>query len=59
MYLEQNNNKVIIERSRPINETLSHKDKANDNYCSHNDVGTWSEVLTYNMRAEMMIKLGP
>ena len=56
MYLEQNNNKVIIERSRPMNETLS--DKTDDNYYSHNDVATWPEVLTHNMRVEM-VKLGP
>ena len=27
VYLEQNNNEVIIERSRSLNETLSDKDK--------------------------------
>ena len=27
VYLEQNNNEVIIERSQPMNETLSDKDK--------------------------------
>ena len=58
VYLEQNNNKVIIERSRPMNETISDKDKTDDNYYSHNDVATWPEVLTHNMRVEM-IKLGP
>ena len=59
VYLEQNNNEVIIERSRPMNETLSDKDKTDDNYYSHNDVATWPEVLTHNMKVEMMIKLGP
>ena len=58
VYLEQNNNEVIIERSRPTNETLSDKDKIDDYYYSHNDVATWPEVLTQNMRVEM-IKLGP
>ena len=61
VYLEQNNNEVIIEKSRPMNETLSDKDKTDDNYYnyySHNDVATWPEVLTHNMRVEM-IKLGP
>ena len=58
VYLEQNNNEVIIERSRPRNETLSDKDKTDDNYYSHNGVATWPEVLTRNMRVEM-IKLGP
>ena len=28
-------------------------------YYSHSDVATWPEVLTHNMRVEMMIKLGP
>ena len=58
VYLEQNNKEVIIERSRPTNETLSDKDKTDDNYYSHNDVAIWPEVLTHNMRVEM-IKLGP
>ena len=58
MYLEQDNNEVIIESSRPMNETLSDKDKTDDNYYCHNDVATWPEVLTHNMRVEM-IKLGP
>ena len=60
LYLEQNNNKVIrpIERSEPMNEALSSKDKIGHNYHSHNDVATWPEVLTHNMRVEM-IKLGP
>ena len=40
MYLEQNDNEVIIERSRPMNETLSDKDKTDDNYYCHNDVAT-------------------
>ena len=57
VYLEQNNNEVIIERSRPMNETLSDKDKIDDNYFSHNEIATWPEVLTHNMRVEM-IKLG-
>ena len=57
VYLEQNNNEVIIERSRSMNETLSDKDKTDDDYYSHNDVATWPEVLTHNMRVEM-IKLG-
>ena len=57
VYPEQNNNEVIIERSRPMNETLSDKDKTDDNYYSHNDLTTWPEVLTHNMRVEM-IKLG-
>ena len=48
---------MIIERSRPTNETLSDKEKTDDNYYSHNDVATWPEVLTLNMRLEM-IKLG-
>ena len=54
VYLEQNNNEVIIERSRTMNETLSDKDKTDDNYYSHNDVAAWPEVLTYNMRVEMI-----
>ena len=58
VFLEQNSNEVIIERSRPMNETLSDKYKTDDNYYSHNDVATWPEVLTHNMRVEM-IKLGP
>ena len=58
VFLEQNSNEVIIERSRPMNETLSDKDKTDDNYCSHKDVATWPEVLTHSMRVEM-IKLGP
>ena len=58
VYLEQNNNEVIIERSRLTNGTLPDKDKTDDNYYSHNDVATWPEVLTHNMRVEM-IKLGP
>ena len=41
-----------------MNETLSDKDKTDDNYYSHNDVATWPEVLTHNMGVEM-IKLGP
>ena len=41
-----------------MNETLSDKDKTDDIYYSHNDVATWPEVLTHNMRVEM-IKLGP
>ena len=45
-----NNNEVIVERSRPMNETLSDKHKTDDNYYSHNDVATWPEVLTHNMR---------
>ena len=57
VYLEQNNNEVIIERSRPMNETLSYKNKTDDNYYSHNDVATWPKVLTHSMRVEM-IKLG-
>ena len=32
VYLEQNNNEVIIERSQPMNETLSDKDKTDDIY---------------------------
>ena len=54
VYLEQNNNEVIIERSRLINETLSDEDKTDDSYYSHNDVATWPEVLTHNMRVEMI-----
>ena len=50
VYLEQNNNEVIIGRSRPMNETLSDKNKTDDNYYSHNDVAIWPEVLTHNMR---------
>ena len=57
VYLEQNNNEVIIERSQHMNETLSDNDKTDDIYSSHNDVATWPEVLTHNMRVEM-IKLG-
>ena len=57
MFLEQNNIEVIIERSQPMDETLSDKDKTDDIYYSHNDVATWPEVLTHNMRVEM-IKLG-
>ena len=56
VYLEQNNNKVI-ERSKPTNEILSDKEKTDDIYYSHNDVATWPEVLTHNMRVEI-IKLG-
>ena len=41
-----------------MNETLSDKDKTDENYYSHNDVATWPEVLTHNMKIEM-IKLGP
>ena len=44
VYLEQNNNEVIIERSRPMNETLSGKDKTDNNYYSQNDVTPWLEV---------------
>ena len=58
VYLNQNNNKVIIERSKPINKILSDKEKTDDIYYSHNDVATWPEVLTHNMRVEI-IKLGP
>ena len=58
VYLEQNSNEVITERSRPKNETLSDKDKTDDNYYSHNDAATWPKALTENMRVEM-IKLGP
>ena len=58
VYLEQNNNKVIIERSKFMNEILSDKEKTDDIYYSHNDVATWPEVLTHNMRVEI-IKLGP
>ena len=54
VYLEQNNNEVIIERSQPINETLSDKDKTDDIYYSHYDVATWPKVLTHNMRVEMI-----
>ena len=46
VYLEQNNNEVIIERSQPMNETLSDKDKRDDIYYSHNDVATWPKVLS-------------
>ena len=35
VYLEQNNNEVIIERSQPMNETLTDKDKTDDIYYSH------------------------
>ena len=58
VHLEQNNNEMIIERSQPMNETLSDKDKTDDNYYFRNNVATWPEVLTHNMRVEM-IKLGP
>ena len=46
VYLEQSNNEVIIERSQPMNETLSDKDKTDDIYYSHNDVATWPKVLS-------------
>ena len=58
VYREQNNNKVIIERSKPMNEILSDKEKTDDIYYSHNDVATCPKVLTHNMRVEI-IKLGP
>jgi len=58
VFLEQNNIEVIIERSQPMDETLSDKNKTDDIYYSHNDVATWTELLTHNMRVEM-IKLGP
>ena len=58
VYFEKNINEVIIERSRPMNETLLDKDITDDNYYFHNNVATWPEVLTQNMRVEM-IKLGP
>ena len=58
VYPKQNNNEVIVERSRPTNETLSDKDKTDEKYYSHNDVALWLEVLTHNMKVEM-IKLGP
>ena len=35
VYLVQNNNEVIIERSQPMNETLTDKDKTDDIYYSH------------------------
>ena len=38
VYLEQNNNKVIIERSKSMNEILSDKEKTDDIYYSHNDL---------------------
>ena len=40
------------------NEVLSDKEKTDGIYYSHNDVATWPEVLTQNMRVEI-IKLGP
>ena len=58
VYLEQNHNEVIIERSQTMNETLSDKDKTDDIYYSHNDVAHCPKVLPHNMRVEM-IKLGP
>ena len=36
-----------------MNKTLSSKDEI-DHYFSHNDEATWPEVLTYNMRVEMI-----
>ena len=42
MYLDQSNNEMIIERSRPMNEILSDKDKTDDNYYFRNDVATWN-----------------
>ena len=47
-----------IERSEPMNETLSSKDETDHNYFSHNDVSTLPEVFTHNIRVEM-IQLGP
>ena len=47
-----------IERSEPMNETHPSKDETDHNYFSHNHVATWPEVLTHNMRVEM-IQLGP
>ena len=38
----------LLERSRPMNETLSKEDKTDDNHYSHNDVATWPKVLTHN-----------
>ena len=58
VYLEQNNNEVIIERGRSMNEALSDKGETDKNYYCHNDVATWLEVLIHNMRVEM-ISLGP
>ena len=55
VYLEQHSSEVIIEKSQSMNETLSDKDKIDDIY---HDVTTWPEVLTHNMRVEI-IKLGP
>ena len=53
------NNEVMrpIERSEVnlyMNETLSSKDETDHNYFSHNDEATWPEVLTHNMRVEMI-----
>ena len=47
------NQEVIIE-SIPTNKTLIAKDKIDD----INDVATWPEVITYNMKVEM-VKAGP
>ena len=55
VYLEQHSSEVIIEKSQSMNETLSDKDKIGDIY---HDVTTWPEVLTHNIRVEI-IKLGP
>ena len=47
--LEQSNQEVIIE-TIPTDETLTAKDKIDD----INDVATWPEVITHNMRVEMV-----
>ena len=47
--LEQSNQEVIIE-SIPTDETLIAIDKIDD----INDVATWPEVITHNMRVEMV-----
>ena len=51
--LEQSNQEVIIE-SIPTDKILIAKDKIDD----INDVATWPEVITHNMRVEML-KAGP
>ena len=42
------------EVSLRMNETLSSKDEVDHHYFCHNDEATWPEVLTHNMRVEMI-----
>ena len=62
VYHQQNNIEVIrpIERSEPMNETLSSKDKTDHNCYFRNDVATWPEILTHNMSLTILkqIKFG-